>query len=267
MKITTATDLPERPPIDAKPLSAWRLEWLRLVRSPRLASLVAVYLFFGLLGPVTARYMSKILERAESNLTIIAGEPRPVDGMTNFISQANQTGLVVVIVVAAGALAFDARRGVSTFLRTRTRQMSTLVAPRFTISATAAIAAYALGTLGAWYETTLLIGRLPALSVLEGWLCGSVYLLFAVAVTTMAASLARSLLGTVGLAVGILLALPIAGTFPEVHRWLPSSLATAPVDLLGSAELVDYIPALSVTVVTTGALVAYALRRLQDREV
>jgi ABC-2 type transport system permease protein len=267
MSTTTPADLPDRRPIDAKPLSAWRLEWLRLVRSPRLASLMAVYLFFGLLGPVTARYMSKILEHAEANLTIIAGELRPVDGMTNFISQANQTALVVVIVVAAGALAFDARRGVSTFLRTRTRRMSTLVAPRFTISAAAAIAAYTLGTLGAWYETTLLIGRLPSLSVLEGWLCGSVYLVFAVAVTTMAASVARSLLGTVGLAVAILLVLPIAGTFPAVHRWLPSSLATAPVDLLGSAELVDYIPALSVAVVATGAMMAFALRRLQGREV
>jgi ABC-2 type transport system permease protein len=240
---------------------------LRLIRSPRLASLMAVYLFFGLLGPVTARYMSKILEHTESNLTIIAGEPRPVDGMTNFISQANQTGLFVVIVVAAGALAFDARRGVSTFLRTRTRRMSTLVAPRLTMSAAAAVAAYTLGTLGAWYETTLLIGRLPALSVLAGWLCGSAYLLFAVAITTMAASIARSLLGTVGLAVGILLVLPIAGTFPAVHRWLPSSLATAPVDLLGHAELVDYIPALSVTLVATGVLVAFTLRRLQSREI
>ena len=267
MSTTTATDLRGRRPMDVKPLSAWRLEWLRLVRSPRLASLMAVYLFFGLLGPVTARYMSKILEHAESNLTIIAGEPRPVDGMTNFISQANQTGLVVVIVVAAGALAFDARRGVSTFLRTRTRRMWKLVAPRFTMNTAAAIAAYTLGTLGAWYETTLLIGRLPAPTVLEGWLCGSVYLLFAVAVTTMAASVARSLLGTVGLAVGILLVLPIAGTLPAVHRWLPSSLATAPVDLLGPAELVDYIPALAVAVVATGALVAFALRRLQRREV
>ncbi|HET7690605.1 MAG TPA: hypothetical protein VFK41_09515 [Nocardioidaceae bacterium] len=228
---------------------------------------MAVYLFFGLLGPVTAQYMSKIFEHAESNLTIIAGEPRPVDGMTNFISQANQTGLVVVIVVAAGSLAFDARRGVSTFLRTRTRRMVRLVAPRFTMSAAAAVAAYTLGTVGAWYETTLLIGRLPALSVLGGWLCGSVYLLFAVAVVAMAASVARSLLGTVGLAVGILLVLPLVGTLSAVHRWLPSSLATAPVDLLGPAELIDYIPALAVAVVATGALVAFALRRLQRREV
>lgn len=88
-----------------------------------------------------------------------------------------------------------------------------------------------------------------------------------VAVVTMAASLARSVLGTVGLAVGFLLVLPIAGTIPAVHRWLPSSLATAPVDLLGPAELVDYLPALAVAVVASGALVALALRRLQRREV
>jgi hypothetical protein len=35
-------------------LTAWRLEWLRLVRTPRLLTLMAVYGFFGLLGPVLA---------------------------------------------------------------------------------------------------------------------------------------------------------------------------------------------------------------------
>ena len=37
-------------------LGAWRLECLRLIRTPRLLALMAVYAFFGLLGPVLARY-------------------------------------------------------------------------------------------------------------------------------------------------------------------------------------------------------------------
>jgi ABC-2 type transport system permease protein len=98
-----------RPTAAAAPrLGPWRLEWLRLTRSARGVALIAVYLFFGLLGPVLARYMSEILRHAQSNLTITARAPEPVDGFTNFVSQVNQTGLVVVVVVSAGALAFDA---------------------------------------------------------------------------------------------------------------------------------------------------------------
>ncbi len=51
--------------------------------------------------------------------------------------------------------------------------------PRVTVSAGAAVAAYALGTLAAWYETALLLGSQPAGAMLAGLLCASVYLVFA----------------------------------------------------------------------------------------
>jgi len=169
-------------------------------------------------------------------------------------------------VVAAGALCFDARRGVSTFLRTRVERVRDLVLPRFAVNALAAVAAYTLGTLSAWCETSLLIGALPALPMVQGWLCGSIYLVFAVAVVAAAASVARSVLGTVGVAIACLLVLPLAGTVPAMHPWLPSSLATAPVELLRSTELSDYLRTIIVAVVATLALLSLAVRRLQDRE-
>ena len=44
-------------------MSLWRLEWLRLVRSRRLVALAGVYVFFGFVGPLTARYLGEIVER------------------------------------------------------------------------------------------------------------------------------------------------------------------------------------------------------------
>lgn len=38
-------------------MNLWRLEWLRLTRTRRLVAIVGVYLFFGLTGPLTARYL------------------------------------------------------------------------------------------------------------------------------------------------------------------------------------------------------------------
>jgi ABC-2 type transport system permease protein len=61
------------------------------------------------------------------------------------------------------------------------------------VNAVAAVAAYTLGTLAAWYETALLHGSPPPGAMLAGLLCGSVYLIFAVSVATAAASLARVL--------------------------------------------------------------------------
>jgi ABC-2 type transport system permease protein len=128
--------------------------------------------------------------------------------------------------------------------------------------------AYLLGTLAAWYETTLLIGSLPASRVLAGAVCGAVYLAFAVAVTALAASLARNTIATVGIAFMILLALPILGAVHVIARWLPSALVNAPVDIVNRTHQFGYFwPAFIVTAVACAIGLAVAVRRLDAREV
>jgi ABC-2 type transport system permease protein len=264
MTTQAAISQPRRAP---KPMSTWRLEWLRMTRTPRAIALGGTYLFFGLLGPVTARYLEQIVNRVQSGMQVIVAHPTPKDGIANYISQISQTGLIVVIVITAGALTFDARRGLSTFLRTRTTSIWQLIAPRFTVNAAAAVAAYTLGTLAAWYETVLLLGSPPPGAMLAGLLCGSVYLIFAVSVATAAASVARSTLGTVGVALGALLVLPLLGMIGPLHAWLPSTLVTAPVALLTGSTLGHYLPSLVITFVSIPLLLATAAFQLERRDV
>ena len=261
--MTTVATAPGRPP---KPMSAWRLERLRMTRTPRAIALGAIYLFFGLLGPVTAKYLQDIVNRVQSGVQVIIAHPTAKDGIANYISQASQTGLIVVVVIAAGAFTFDARRGLSVFLRTRADNMWQLIAPRFAVNAAAAVAAYTLGTLAAWYETALLLGSPPAGAMLAGLLCGSVFLVFAVSVTAAAASVARSTLATVGITLGVLLALPILGLAGPLHAWLPSTLVTAPVALIGHSSLGDYLPALATTAISSALLLTMATLRLARRD-
>jgi ABC-2 type transport system permease protein len=181
-------------------MNGWKLERLRMTRTPRAIALAGTYLFFGLLGPVTAKYLQDIVSRFQSGIQVILADPTPKEGIANYISQVSQTGLIVVIVITAGA---------------------------FTVNAAAAVTAYTLGTLAAWYETALLLGSPPARAMLAGLLCGAVYLIFAVSVAAAAASVTRSTLGTVGVALGILLALPLIGMAVPLHAWLPSTLVTA----------------------------------------
>ena len=261
---TLAAARPGRRP---RPVNPWRLEWLRLTRTPRAIALAGVYLFFGLLGPVTAKYLQDIVNRVQSGVQVIVAQPAPKDGIANYISQAGQTGLVIVVVIAASAFTFDARRGLSTFLRTRASSMWQLIAPRFTVTAVAAVAAYTLGTLAAWYETALLLGQPPAGAMLAGLLCGSVYLVFAVSVAAAAASVARGTLAAVGITLAVLLGLPLLGLAGPLHPWLPSTLLTAPVALLTHANLGDYLPALVTAAGGSTLLLALATSRLARREV
>jgi hypothetical protein len=52
-----------------------------------------------------------------------------------------------------------------------------------------------------------------------------------------------------------------------IHAWLPSTLVTAPINLLGSSALSDYLPALATATTTTALLLTAATLQLKRRDV
>ncbi len=248
-------------------MTLWRLEWLRLIRSRRWLALVAVYLFFGLLGPFTARYMGEIVARFGGGIEVTLPDPTPADGITQFVANAAQIGLLVVIVVSAGALCLDATPEIGTFFRTRVASFSKILAPRFLVTSGAVLAAFAAGTLAAWYETVVLLGDVPAGRLLVGWLLGALYLVFAVAVVAAVAGRSRSVLATVFITVLILLGLPILGAAPAVGEWLPSRLVGALDGLVRGEVLSEYVPAVVSTVVATAVALRLSILWGSRREI
>jgi ABC-2 type transport system permease protein len=249
-------------------LGLWRLEWLRLTRTPQAVALLAVFVACGLIEPVLTRYERQLFGHLGNGVRVTGPPPTPADGLSGYVSEVTFVGLILVVLLAAAAFGFDARPGLATFLRTRITSTWQLVTPRFVAFAGAAALAYLLGTLAAWYETVLLIGSLPVAGLLGGVLCGVVYLTFAVAVTALAASLARGTLATAGVALVILLALPVLGTVHALADWLPSALVGAPGQLASGAHHLPYfLPALLVTAAAAAAALAGAARRLRAREV
>ena len=248
-------------------MNLWRLEWVRLVRSKRLVALIGVYVFFGLLGPVTARYMGDILERFGGDVVVQFPDPVPADGIAQFTSNANQIGLLIAVVVAAGALVIDAIPEMSIFLRTRVDRIDRLLVPRLVVSFAAVAAAFIVGMLGAWYETVVLLGSLPVADLLLGTLLSLVYMALVVALVAAFGSRLASVLGTVATTVVVLLVLPIFGLVDVVGRWLPSHLLGALDGLLrGTKGVSEYVPATLVTLALTAALVWLATRWAAQRE-
>jgi ABC-2 type transport system permease protein len=251
-------------------MSLWRLELLRLLRTRRGLALLSVYVLFGFIGPLTARYLNDLLELAGDDLegaTIELPDAVPSDGMAQYVANAMQVGLVVTVVVAAGSLALDATPEMGAFLRTRVRSVWRLLLPRLVVSVVAIALAFTLGALVAWYETWALLGGLPARDVLAGIALGLVFLAYVVAVTAAAAQWTKGVLATVMVSLLSLLVLPVVGAADVIGRWLPSGLATALADLpAGKHDFGHYLGPAAVTLVTTAVLIRVALIGARRRE-
>ncbi|TDD62236.1 hypothetical protein [Actinomadura rubrisoli] len=201
-------------------MSLWRLEWLRLWRTGRGAALAAVFVLFGLVGPLTARYLPDLIGGADDDITITMPPPEPADGVEDYLQNAQQLGLVVTVIVAASALAFDSRPALSAFYRTRVGHPRVLLLPRYLVVTAAAVASFLLGALAAWYETAVLLGGLPASRMLLGMALGSLYLCFATAVAALVAGLIRGVLATVVGTLALLLALAVLAALATASRCL-----------------------------------------------
>lgn len=247
-------------------MNLWKLEWLRLIRTKRLVGLVGVYVFFGFLGPLSARYMEQILENFGGGVQIVVPEPVAADGITAYVSNAAQIGLLVSVGLASGALAFDAKPQMGIFLRTRARHVRQILTPRVAVMSAAVVGAFVLGSLAALYESVVLLGSLPIGGWFLGTVLGSLYLVFVVAVVAAVASRASSVLVTVMVTVGVLLFLPILGIAPAIGEWLPSHLVGAVDGLVRGGTSGDYVRSIVVTVVLSAAALRLAIRWSAQRE-
>ena len=240
-------------------MTVWRLEWLRLTRTRRLAVLVGVFAFLGLTGPLTARYLGEILKTlGTGGIQVTFPPPRPADGIAEYSSNIGQIGLLVVVLIAASALAFDGRREMAVFLRTRLA-VREIVLPAYAMNVLAATVGCLVGSGAAWYETAVLLGPLPAGRMLLGVLCSVVFLAFAVALTALTAAWTRSTVAAAGSALAAMLAMAIAGSVPAIARFLPTSLAGAMAQLVDGTSPREFLPALAIAIAAAAVCVGGAV--------
>lgn len=249
-------------------MTLYRLELLRLFRTRRWLALLGVYVFFGIIGPLSARYLREIIDFAggTEGMTIEFPPPLPADGMIQYASNAMQIGTLVALVVAAGALAFDAIPEMGVFLRTRVPDVRRILTPRLVVTTVAVVASFVAGALVAWYETWTLIGPVGVADVVLGTALGALFLCFVVALVAAMTGLTKSVLSTVLASVVVLLAMPILGVVRSLGRWLPTHLSGALGALPAGAPAGDYTHATLVTVALTALLLWVAVITARRRE-
>jgi ABC-2 type transport system permease protein len=247
-------------------VSVWRLELLRLFRTLRWVGLLASYLVFGIAMPIVTRYQEALFRNLGGDVQVIVPPPTPAQAIAAYLQNAMQIGLLVSVLIAAGSLAFDARPEWAAFLRTRSRSPWDLVGPKYATNAGAAALSFGLGLAAAWVGAEALIGSLPPGGLAYGLVFGALYLGFAVAVVACTAGLARTVIGAGGLALVVLIVLPILGQVPAFEPWLPSTLVGAPTEIAQGAAATDYLRAAIVAAAATPALLAGSVRLLARRE-
>lgn len=242
-------------------------EFLESIRTFKLLIVVLVFLLFGMLNPVTAKIMPKILSSfLPEGMTVTLATPHAIDSWMQFYKNMS-TQMILFIVVFSGIVANELSKGTLIHILTKGLSRKTVILSKFTAVVSMWTVSYLIcfGTTFV-YTMYLLPGELsntvfPAFCM---WLFGVLQISVMLLGGVLFGNIYGSLLLTGGFA-GLLMLLNIAPKFAEYSPYLLSSGSVSLLTM--DAGVSDFYVSIGVTVALillflSGSLVSFDKRQL-----
>jgi ABC-2 type transport system permease protein len=199
------------------------------LRTNRFVAVVAVFVLFGIVGPLTDRYMKELIDAIGSQsggFTIQVPGPTLAGDLTQITKNLSEFGVICALLLTMGTVAWEKERGTAGMILTKPASRAAFLAAKLiAISATLGIAT-ALGTGVAYvytlalYPSDFAIGGYVAMAMLLWWIT-----VVFTAITLLGSTLTRSAIAAAGIGLIALLVMGILGALPVVGPYMPSSLA------------------------------------------
>jgi ABC-2 type transport system permease protein len=198
------------------------------LRTSRLVAVSVVFIFFGILGPVTDRYMKELIDAigTQSGGFSVQVPPPTLDGaLIQITKNLSQFGIICALLLGMGSVAWEKERGTAGMILTKPASRAAFLAAKLVaISFTLGIAT-ALGT-GVAYVYTLIL--YPTVFPLAGYIAMAALLWWILvgftAITLLGSTITRSAIAAAGIGLVALLVMGIVGALPVIGPYMPSSL-------------------------------------------
>ncbi len=198
------------------------------LRTSRLVAVSVVFIFFGILGPVTDRYMKELIDAigTQSGGFSVQVPPPTLDGaLIQITKNLSQFGIICALLLGMGSVAWEKERGTAEMILTKPASRAAFLAAKLVaISFTLGIATI-LGT-GVAYVYTLIL--YPTVFPLAGYIAMAALLWWILvsftAITLLGSTITRSAVAAAGIGLVALLVMGIVGALPVIGPYMPSSL-------------------------------------------
>lgn len=207
-------------------LSMIKKELFELIKSYKILVVPIVFMVLGAMQPLTYYYMPDILKMAtlpEGTILQIP-LPTPSETMVSVVSQINQIGLFILVLVAMGAIANEVKSGVAETVLVKPIPPSFYLLSKWIAFFLLTILSVSLGLWMGQFYTVQLIGSISGIVVLKSIGMFSLYMLFVISLTLFFSSIVRSSILAGGISLIIAIFLSILASLPFNFWYLPSQL-------------------------------------------
>lgn len=207
--------------------------------------MLIVFVIFGFLSPITAKYLPQIIEMAGLDPEAMGmGDPTAVDSFAQFFKNVGQMGLLVVVIIFSGIMANEFSKGTLINMLTKGLKRPIVILSKSLSSILCWTLAY-LVCLGITYGYTAMYfdvdGYQHEFAAFLGlWLYGVLLLVLVI----LGGTLFKNVVGSLLLTGGVAVVLTLLNLVPSFQKYNPASLATDGLALItAQKDLGDLIPA------------------------
>jgi ABC-2 type transport system permease protein len=198
-------------------------------------AVAAVLLVFGMTSPLLAKLMPEIFKSADLGVALQIPDPTYLDAYAQFFKNIGEMGLIVIMLVYAGAVVSETTRGTATLMLTKRLSHSAFVISKFLSAAIVWTASYAgSAALCTVYTIYLFPEGKPSnllFSLFCMWLFGVITLAAALFASAVFKSYILSAVGTFAVW-GLLL---VTSALPKIKDYTPAFLSSDNLKLLNGA--------------------------------
>jgi ABC-2 type transport system permease protein len=205
-------------------------------RTNRFIAVAAVFILFGIIGPLTDRYMKELIDAVGSQsggFTIQVPPPTLQGAATQILKNMSQFGIICALLLAMGSVAWEKERGTAGMILTKPASRAAFLAAKLVAISLTLGFATALGCGFGFVYTLLLypsvfpLGGYVAMALMMWWMCVA----FA-AITLLGSTVTRSAIAAAGIGLLAFVLLGIVGALPVIGAYSPASLGAPALDLM-----------------------------------
>ena len=207
-------------------ITALAKEWLEQRRTHRLLIVCLVFVLFGLMSPLLAKFTPEIIKAVPGGeqIALIIPPPTVVDAVTQYIKNMTQFGLILAVLMGMGMVSQEKDKGTAAMMLAKPLDRTAFILAKPVALGISFLAGMILAAVAGYYYTLLLFEALPV----GGWLAlnGLLLVYFGVyaALTLLASTLNRSILVSGAVAVGFVIFLSLVEIIPAAGKLLTKGL-------------------------------------------
>ena len=227
----------------------------------KLHILLAVFLIFGMISPLTAKLMPDILKSfGDTGIMITLPEPSAIDAWAQFFKNVGQMGMAVIVIVFCGTMSNELSKGTLINLLTKGLNRHTVILSKFLCAGVLWAICYALCFVACYGYTAYFWGTGALGHAFLAFAAPCLFGALLIALLIFGGTLFGNVYGSLLSCLGAVVALNIVSIAPAMKKYNPIVLSGGTLALLtGELKPADFIPAVIVCCALVVMLITSAI--------